>query len=94
VIFVIKLNLIRENEAIRQAKRRLGGKMNYKEVRERVDSFTYVPLKAEGGPVHPMGWTYDGTDEQYKAWYERQLNAYIKYAYNVVPTIKGDLSEL
>ena len=58
--------------------------MNYKEARERCDSWAYVPLKCEGGPIHPAGWTV-ADDIDYDAWYNRHLDAYIKHYYHVEP---------
>ena len=59
--------------------------MNYQQTREKVESLFYVPLKSEGAPVHPAGWTVaDGIN--YKEWYENQINAYIKHVYNVTPS--------
>jgi len=56
--------------------------MDYKEARERCESLFYVPLSSEGAPVHPAGW-YTPDDIDYDAWYDKQLDAYIKHYYHV-----------
>lgn len=57
---------------------------SYEEIRARVDSFIHIPIKQEGAPAHPAGWTVEeGVD--YDAWYEHQINAYIKHHYGVEP---------
>jgi len=56
--------------------------MTYQEARKMVEAITYIPICAEGTPIHPGRWTVaEGID--YPSWYERHINAYIKHHYGV-----------